>query len=152
MRSYLLPVILMLSLFCNCSVFAQKGCDPRLWNHVYDKEWLHVKEYCITVKGTIYTATNEDDGSVHIRLLPDKGQDSLLNEKNTSGEYGCLVVTPICVGAVSAPEAMDACSGLVNKIKIPKRGEHVKVTGIYVYNAKTGYNEIHPATSITLIP
>jgi len=152
MRYFSSIVLFLAALFANSSSFAQKGCDPRLWDHVYDKEWLRLKEYCITVKGTIYTTTYQDDGSAHIRLLLDKGLDSLLNNKNISDEYGCLVVTPICVGQVTYPNAIDACAGMANTVKIPKNGTRVKVSGIYVFNEKTGCNEIRPVTSITTIP
>ena len=116
MRSITAFIVTASFLFPSVSAFSQKGCDPELRAHVYDKEWLRLKKDCLSVKGTIYTAKREDDGNVNIRLSLDPGQEKLINEKNISEQFGCLLVVPICVGTVTFPNAIDACEGFENKI------------------------------------
>jgi hypothetical protein len=152
MRFFHVLIISVCFIFYGNSTYAQKDCDPTLREYVYNKEWLRLKKDCLTVKGTIYTAKHEEDGNVNIRISLDEGQEHLVNDKNRSEQFGCLLAVPICVGSVTYPDAIDACEGFVNKIKIPKNGTHVRVTGTYVLNFQHGWYEIHPVSSIEIIP
>lgn len=126
-------------------------CDTTLWEHVYHAKRLVVIERCKTVTGIIYSRKKEKDGDIHIRLRLDKGQEKLLNEKNNQIQDSCLVIEPICVNEVTQSDAKDACIGFVNQVVIPKKGQHVKVTGTYVLDSQHGWTEIHPITKIDII-
>ena len=126
-------------------------CDDTLWNHVYHKNRLKVIEQCKIVRGIIIKEKNEKDGDLHILLKLDSGQENLLNDMNINQQKGCLVIEPICEHDVTQQDAIEACEGYVNKVYIPKKGEHVEVTGSYVNDTQHGWNEIHPITKITII-
>ena len=127
------------------------NCDSKLWEHVYHKYRLEVIEECKTVTGTIERIKHEDDGDLHILLKLDKGQDGLLTEENYKIQHGDLVVEPICVDEVTQNDAKGPCSGYINNVKIPFIGDHVKVTGSYVFDKEHGWNEIHPITTIEIL-
>lgn len=150
MQKSLLIIAFACFLFTGTMAFGQQ-CDPELRKHVYNEEWLRLKQDCLSVNGTIYTVKRENDGNVNVRIALDPGQESLVNEKNKSDQFGCLLVVPICVGSVTFPDAMDACEGFENKITVPKNGTHVRVTGTYVLNYQHGWYEIHPVSSIEVI-
>lgn len=124
------------------------NCNSKLWDNVYHKYRLEVYEECKTVTGTIEKIRHEEDGDLHILLKLDAGQENLLNEKNISSQHGDLVIEPICVNEVTQKDAIAPCSGYVNSVKIPHTGDHVKVTGSYVFDKEHGWNEIHPVTEI----
>ena len=126
-------------------------CDTILWEHVYHSKRLVVIERCETVTGIIYSKKKEKDGDIHIRLRLDKGQEKLLNEKNFQQQDSCLVIEPICVNEVFQADAKDACVGFVNHIIIPKKGQHVRLTGTYIIDTQHGWKEIHPITKIEVL-
>jgi len=144
-------ILFFIFLITVVSARAQKGCNPDIWDYVYNKEWLQIKKTCKSVTGVIYSAQTQTDGNLLIRLDLDPGQGNLLSEKNISDQYGCLVVVPICACEITYPDVGEACRGYINSVTVPKRGSHVKVTGIYVYNLQHGWYEIHPVTSIVMI-
>jgi hypothetical protein len=51
---------------------------------------------CITITGTIVSASRESDGGYHIRVRVDPQFKNLLNGKNNIGQKGFLVVEPMC--------------------------------------------------------
>ncbi len=145
---YLLFFLLLLPLRGSC-----QDCDAQLWNHVYHSDRLHVIEKCKAVTGVIFNASPEADGDVHVRLVLDDGQEELLNQGNIDKQHGCLVVEPMCKKRVTQEDAIDACNDFTQvAVKVPKKGTHVRVTGAYVFDAEHGWNEIHPVTSIEIIP
>ena len=150
--------MLRLLLLLSCSIFTvqvlaqQNGCDPKLWNYVYNEQLLHIKKSCLTIKGTVYTITNEKDGNLMLRIMLDSGQEDLINAKNTSEHYGCLPAMIICASKPKLPDAVFGCSGYTNEIYAPKRGAHVSITGSYVFNFQYGWYELHPVSEIKLIP
>jgi hypothetical protein len=128
-------------------------CDESLWNHVYNPGRLQVVEPCKTVTGIIESIKTETDGDYHIRLKPDPQFSNLINSANVNGQYGDLVLEPICVNPVTQPDAISACQDFHQNISIPPIGSHVQVTGSYVLdNQRGGWAEIHPITSISEIP
>lgn len=126
-------------------------CDTTLWEHVYHAKRLVVIESCKSVTGVIISKKKEKDGDFHIRLRLDAGQEHLLNNKNYRNQDSCLILEPICVNEVTQENAKAACTGFINQVVIPKKGQHVRVTGAYVLDAKHGWTEIHPITKIEIL-
>jgi len=136
------------------SAIAQK-CDASLWQHVYHPERLQVLKKCVVVTGVIVHSKEEKDGDRHIQLKLDPQFSDMLNARNKAAQGGNLVIEPICVGAVTQSDAVTACKGFHSKIVIPKPGQRVRVTGSFVLDIENpghGWQEIHPVTSIEVIP
>jgi hypothetical protein len=72
----------------------------------------------------------EKDGDIHIQLKVDSGQGrGWMNQKNVTKQKGNLVIEPMCVRRVIQDSAIEACRGFVQNIIIPRKGDHVEVTG-----------------------
>jgi hypothetical protein len=128
-------------------------CDQSLWNHVYNPSRLQVVEPCKTVSGIIESKRVEADGDYHIRLKLDPEFANLVNAANVKGQFGDLVLEPICMNRVTQLDAISACQNFHQNIDIPPIGSHVQVTGSYVLDKEHGkWAEIHPVTSITKFP
>jgi len=140
-------------------------CDSSISAHVYHPDRLIVKQECIAVTGTIVDATatqskhqtdgtrHEHDGDTHGWLKVDSGFENLLNSGNTNDENGNLVFEIICKFPVTQPDAKAACQGYTDQVMLPPVGSHVRIVGRYVQDTFHGqWNEIHPVTSITVIP
>jgi hypothetical protein len=138
-------------------------CDDSLWNHVPVPQFLSVKDKCIAVTGTIVDATNgrdkdglrrEPTGNARGWLKLDTKFQDLLNEENLGREDGNLVFQIVCERfPMTQSDANPGCVSYQNTIKIPPIGSHVRVVGVYVQRASHGaWMEIHPVTSITVIP
>ena len=128
-------------------------CDQSLWDHVYNPQRLQVVEQCKTVSGVIESKRVEADGDYHIRLKLDSQFADLVNQANVNGQFGDLVVEPICMNPVKQLDAISSCQNFRQDIAIPPVGSHVQVTGSYVLDKEHGsWAEIHPVTSITNIP
>jgi hypothetical protein len=140
-------------------------CDPNIAVHVYHPQRLIVKQDCIAVTGIIVDATatqvkrepdgvrHEKDGDTHGWLKVDAEFQNLLNAGNKSDEGGNLVFEIVCRFPVTQPDARSACQHYTDRVTLPPVGSHVRVVGRYVqdtFHAK--WNEIHPVTSITVIP
>jgi hypothetical protein len=137
-------------------------CDDSLWTHVYHPARLIVKQQCIAVTGTFVDATNgsepdgvrhEADGDTHGWLKLDSQFQNLLNAGNISDEGGNLVFEIVCKFPVTQPDAKTACQGFTNQVNLPAVGSHVRIIGSLVqdtFHAK--WIEIHPVTSITVVP
>lgn len=138
------------------------ACDSTLWNHVYHPTRLMVKAACVTVTGTIVDATSgrqsdgvrhEADGDTHGWLKVDPQFESMLNAGNTSAEGGNLVFEIICRYPVTQKDAQSACSGYTDHVGLPAVGSHVSLTGTYVQDTfHAQWNEIHPVSSISVVP
>jgi len=141
-----------------------EACDETLWNHVYagdprrfssPKDRLHVLNPCITVTGIIMHARPEKDGDFHVTVNVDPSFKHLLNAKNVSGQHGFLVVEPVCENPVTQPDTVKegSCNGFSQHLFTQQMvKKHVRITGAYVTDMEHGWNEIHPVTSITVIP
>jgi len=125
-----------------------EGCDPALWDRVYNKERLEVTNPCITATGTIAELDQNEDGDTHMLLKLDAGQETLLNKKNEKKKEGNLVVEVVCSAPVTDKKVGSTCSGFTNAVHIPKVGDAVKVTGSFVLDSHNGWTEIHPASKI----
>jgi uncharacterized protein YraI len=137
-------------------------CDASLWNHVYHAQRLIVQNQCATVTGTTVDATHgkqpdgvrhEADGDTHGWLKPDPEFLNLLNAGNVSDEGGNLVFEIVCRFPVTQTDAKAACQGFTDHVTIPPVGSHVRIVGTYVQDTfHAQWMEIHPVTSITVIP
>jgi len=140
-------------------------CDPSISVHVYHPNRLIVKQECIAVTGTIVDATatqskhqpdgtrHEHDGDTHGWLKVDSGFANLLNSGNTNDEDGNLVFEIICRFPITQTDAKVACQGYTDQVMLPPVGSHVRIVGRFVQDTFHGqWNEIHPVTSIAVIP
>lgn len=126
-------------------------CDTTFWKYVYNPERLQVIDKCKTVTGIIEESNADEDGDQHMLLKLDNGQEDLLTKKNTKKKQGDLVIEAVCANKVTLSKVGNTCNGYINKIQIPKLGDHVKVTGSLVNDTHNGWNEIHPITKIEII-
>jgi hypothetical protein len=146
----------------NIPLTVDTQCDPNLWNHVYHPQRLIVIEQCIAVTGTIGDATagkradgvrREGDGDTHGWLKVDPGFENLLNAGNMSDEGGNLVFEIVCKFPVTQPDAKAACKGYQDQVALPPVGSHARIVGTYVQDTfHAQWMEIHPVTSITVVP
>ena len=135
---------------------AARRCDESLWRHVYGPERLKVVDRCITVTGTIVKMSPEKDGDIHVNVRLDPQHRHLLNQFNHSEQGGTLVVEPICTDAPEIGPAKVACGSFRQRIKVPKPGTRVSITGALVYDERVkirgkwthGWREIHPVSVI----
>lgn len=139
-------------------------CDKTLWtDHLYNPQRLVVKKDCTVVTGTIVDATNgkrsdgirhEADGDTHGWLKLDSQFENLLNAGNKSNEGGNMVFEVVCKFHVTQADAEAKCPPTyTSPVEIPAVGSHVRVVGVYVQDTNHAkWMEIHPVTSITVIP
>lgn len=123
------------------------GRDPKA--NIYHPARLELLDPCKTVAGTVATIRHEADGDLHIGLRLDQGQEALINAKNRSEQSGNLIVEIICADPVTQADAVASCANYTNTVPVPAISQHVSVTGPYVLDLDHGWNEIHPAWSIT---
>lgn len=136
---------------------------PLPWRHVYHPQRLAVITPCTSVTGTIVDASkgrtkdgsrHEGDGDGHFFLKLDAGQEQFLNAKNLSNEDGNLVFEPVCLFRVKQQDAITVCAhySQAPALVIPSIGSHVRISGAHVLDTQHGHNEIHPVSSIEVIP
>jgi hypothetical protein len=124
---------------------------------------LIVKNRCVEVTGTIVDATkgkrrdgirHEKDGDTHGWLKPDPQFKRLLDAGNKRDEGGNLVFEIVCKFLpVKQEDAKPACRGYHSSVDIPPVGSHVRIVGQYVEEKNHGkWRELHPVTSITVLP
>jgi len=138
------------------------NCDATLQSHVYHPARLIVKQQCIAVTGTFVDATagkkpdgvrHEKDGDTHGWLKLDSEFQDLVNAGNISAEGGNLVFEIVCKYPVTQTDAKAACQGFTDHATLPPVGSHVRIVGTYVQDTfHAQWMEIHPVTSITVIP
>jgi hypothetical protein len=141
------------------------GCDSSIAAHVYHPNRLIVKQDCLAVTGIIVDATanqaikepdgvrHEADGDTHGWLKVDAEFENLLNAGNLGAESGNLVFEIICKYPVTQADARAACQGYTDHVALPPVGSHVRILGQFVQDTfHAQWNEIHPVTSITVIP
>ena len=126
-------------------------CDTSFWKYVYNPERLQVINKCKTVTGVIEESSADEDGDQAMLLKLDNGQEDLLTKRNTKKKHGDLVIEAVCANKTNSGKVGNTCVGYINKIQIPKLGDHVKVTGSYVIDSHNGWAEIHPITKIEML-
>lgn len=137
------------------------GCDESLWARTYNPERLKINARCVTVIGVIADATNgkrkdgvrhEADGDCHGWLRLDAGQEKYLNAGNVNDEGGNLVFEIVHLYKATQKDAVASGVGYTNKVKLPRVGSHVKITGAWVTDTNHAqWNEIHPVTRIEVV-
>lgn len=132
-------------------ILATAICNPSLWQHTYHRERFTIIATCKTFSGVIEHVRHEPDGDDHIQLRLDPGQGHPLNHANVAKQKSCLVVEPVCVHRVTQRDAIAACEGSP-VVDVPKRGAHVRATGVYVVDNPHGWIELHAATLELISP
>ncbi len=104
-----------------------RGCqaDPQLG--VYHPRRLRVLRPCTLLSGTVVAVIHEPDGDVHVDVRPGRPFVYLLAPGNS--QVGRAMVTEIIKG---------------QRLPVPFAGEHVVMTGTWVYDIHHTWNEIHP--------
>lgn len=128
---------------------------------------LHVKKRCVTVSGRVDCVRHEPDGDVHVELRLSRAYRHLLTPANSyqrcRGHNGAHLVVEIIPqkGELPFPDNSAGRAGFQTP-RAPKAGQHIKVTGPYVWDTNalhdlvhSGKNvanwaEIHPAWNITV--
>lgn len=121
-------------------------CNADLWKHIAKPERLRVIVACTSVEGRVVSLRRASDGDLHIELDP--YYKSVLNLSNAMHAKGHLVVEIICEHAPEDPGSAAACAGFTSQVMIPHVNDYIRVTGSYVNDRETGWNEIHPVTRI----
>lgn len=129
---------------------------PSAAAHVYHPARLRLLAGCqeAQVSGVIESAKAEPDGDFHVRLKLDPGQapngGSWTNVANDQHQAGDLVLEPVCMHGVTQADAVSACAGYVNPLRLPKVGTHVIAHGYWVFDAEHGWQELHPLTKVVV--
>jgi hypothetical protein len=141
-----------------------------LFNETFNgKPILKILAQCVTVTGTVVGKSEsriphireESDSDLIINLLPDSEFKSLASPPNTRFT-GAIHLEAICqgnnfdteTGLVSAPSLhIGDCKGYNGPhFPIPKVGDRLKVTGVYVQDiGEGGHTELHPVYKIETI-
>lgn len=97
---------------------------------------------------------HEADGDTHGWLQVDSQFSNLLNAGNKCNEGGNLVFEIVCKFPVTQADAVASCpSTYKSPVDIPPVGSHVRIVGSYVQDTNHAkWMEIHPVTSITVLP
>ncbi len=135
-------------------------CDQDPHAGVHDPTRLTILDRCATFVGKVVEAPhlNRPDSDVTFWAAPDSAHASMLNDKNRSkgglhieivprDQPGCKRGDPIIRGSV---ENLGLCSG--SDVLFPPLGARVRVIGPQVYDRWVGWNEIHPAWKIEILP
>lgn len=128
---------------------------------------LHLKNRCVTVSGTVDCVQHEDDGDVHIRLRVDPAYRRLLTPANAfqrcprqTGPHLVVEIIPQH-GHLPFPTNSATRGGFITPAA-PAAGDHITVTGPYVWDSNilhdlvypgknvANWAEIHPAWHITV--
>jgi hypothetical protein len=128
---------------------------------------LHLKKSCVTVSGTVDCVQHEGDGDVHIWLRVDPAYRRLLTPANAfqqcPGHTGPHLVVEIIPqhGRLPFPTNSATRGGFVTPAA-PVAGDHITVTGPYVWDSNilhdliypgknvANWAEIHPAWNLTV--
>ncbi|HEX6527587.1 MAG TPA: hypothetical protein VF070_47360 [Streptosporangiaceae bacterium] len=128
---------------------------------------LHVRNGCMTVSGTVDCVRHEDDGDIHFGLRVDPAYRHLLTPANAfqqcPGHSGSHLVVEIIPQHGHLPFLTNSATvGGFQTPAAPAVGQHITVTGPYVWDtnalhdlAYPGKNvanwaEIHPAWNVTV--
>jgi hypothetical protein len=92
---------------------------------------------------------SEADGDLHVRVQLDPPYVDLLTSANANQagcSPGCLVVEPICVHAVTQPDALASCQADPDPLQtLPVVGQHLWFEGRLVHDLDHGgWTELHP--------
>jgi hypothetical protein len=135
-------------------------CNQDPHSGVHDPTRLSILDPCATFVGKVVEAPhlNPPDGDVTFWAAPDSAHESMLNDKNRRkgglhieivprDQPGCKPGEAIIKGSV---ENLGLCSGA--HVLFPPLGARVRVIGPHVYDRWVGWNEIHPAWKVEILP
>jgi len=130
---------------------AASGCrSGNPLTNVWSPGRLKVLSNCKTVSGTVVASDVQADGDGHYYLRVDKQYAGLLNTANKAVHGGTLILEIVPadqLGCVKGRKVKDGvCTGA--HLAKPKIGQHVTVTGPYVWDSYHKWNEIHPVWAI----
>jgi hypothetical protein len=126
---------------------------------VHDPTRLKILDQCATFVGTVIRAPklNRNDGDVTFNAAPDPAYTSMLNDKNRANGGIHIEIVPMDQPGCTPGEPIQGplknlgvCSGA--NVIFPPLGAHVRVVGPHVYDQWVGWNEIHPAWKIEILP
>lgn len=180
MKKYLLSSFLLLAVIFALKAQSGL-CDTNYWNHTYSNARLKIYDSCTVITGVIKNMIpptpsgdylfGTGDGDYHIYVEPDSAftwmvtwRDSnytKLCQGDDSGLYvlecaTCINVEEVCKGTVTDAGAlgdteMAACMNFTDTVYLPNIGEHVQVTGPFIYDTVHCWNELHPVSRMLLI-
>lgn len=96
-------------------------------------EVLDPSDPCKTAVGVVKSTRAEHDGDCHVNLIVDPHYKRLMNHVNVAHGYLVTEVVP------------------QHPTRTPTAGSRVSVTGTWVHDRSTGWNELHPVWHIKLI-
>jgi len=132
-----------------------EGCDPNLWEHTFNRFSLRTLPggECVRVTGTVrYVYGNHMDGDRCLDIEPEPPYQFLVNDASPNK---LIVVEAICQMRPDFWPARPTCDSLVGQPRMPALsvGMRVEVIGRLVTDRwHGGFTEIHPISSIRIIP
>ena len=133
------------------SAQAASGCrSGNPLANVWSPGRLKVLSRCKTVSGTIVASDVQADGDGHYYLRVDKPYAGMLNKANKATHGGTLILEIVPADQARCIKGHKVTDGICTGAHLakPKIGQHVTVTGPYVWDSFHGWNEIHPVWSI----
>lgn len=127
-------------------------CDTLFIDHTYNWHNLTERQPCVTMTGTvqlILPPAQTGDGDAHIYILPDSPYVNLVYSPSVFSNW--LNVEETCVGTPLDTTVDPYCHNWTNPLYLPNVGEHVQVTGPWVFDQTHGWNEIHPVCDMQLM-
>lgn len=122
---------------------------------VHGPDRLKVVNPCVTITGVVAEVhTDNPDGDRTFNLRLDAAYASMENDVNRregglhveivpADQPGCVPGQPVHHGDV---KGLGTCSGA--DVPTPSVGQHVTVTGAYVYDGSNGWYELHPTWAL----
>lgn len=115
--------------------------------NIHESNRLKVVDTSRTITGKVIGLEYSLDGDCEIKVMLDSVYTCLLNNCNITKKGKCLVCEVVCAGKSIFME----CKGYINNIIVPRKGDHVLITGPYVYDKRHKWMEIHPIKYIRII-
>jgi hypothetical protein len=137
---------------------ANSKCDASLWKFIPTPGRLKVVNPCMSITGIVdVIRLHPPDGDTNLGIKLDSQYRALLTKANFSNKLirGDMWIEMICQhkNTSDSPVKKGGCKGYNGPhFIVPKKGQHVNVTGSYVLDVREGgHAEIHPVSSIKVI-
>jgi hypothetical protein len=126
-------------------------CEHNWWKYVYSPKRFVIQEPCVTVRGIVNIVRYVPDGDAIVIVTLDPEYAHLSNKRNEEG-YGkdTLELEIVCRHPVFRFFVF-RCWTCINKISVPRVGDHIEADGIYVLDTHHGHMELHPVTRLTTL-
>ena len=144
----------------NKSILANTNskCNGSLWKFIPTPSRLRIVNPCISITGIVdVIRLHPPDGDTNLGIKLDSQYKNLLTKANFSNKliHGNMWIEMICQhkNISDNPIKKGGCKGYDGPhFIVPKKGQHVNVTGSYVIDIREGgHAEIHPVSSIKVI-